>query len=180
MPPDADAGDAELATAARAGSQIAFARIVDRHQQAVRAFLRRVAADREEADDLAQETFIAAWRHLPSWRGEASLRSWLFAIAWKKAANGRRALFRRLARDTGFAEKTELERPGDGGSEDRLALASAIADLPLAQRAAAALCLAEDYSHSEAAEILGLPLGTLKSHVARARAKLLSALEMRP
>ena len=73
-----------------------------------------------------------------------------------------------------------MERPGFTGSEDRLALAAAIAGLPLAQRAAAALCLAEDYSHSEAAEILGLPLGTLKSHVARARAKLLSVLEMRP
>lgn len=177
MPPDTDADDAILA-AARAGSATAFARLVDQHQQAVRAFLRRVAADRDEADDLAQETFIAAWRRLPTWRGDGALRSWLFAIAWRKAANGRRAMFRRLVRDTGFVEMSDLERPGAPGSEDRLALATALAALPRAERAAAALCLAEDYSHSEAALILGLPLGTLKSHVARARAKLLSALEM--
>jgi RNA polymerase sigma factor (sigma-70 family) len=176
MPPDTD-GDAIVA-AARAGSATAFAQLVDQHQQAVRGFLRRVAADREEADDLAQETFIAAWRRLPTWRGDGELRSWLFAIAWRKAANGRRALFRRLARDTGFADLSELERPDAAGAEDRLALAAALATLPRAERAAAALCLAEDYSHSEAALILGVPLGTLKSHVARARAKLLSALEM--
>jgi RNA polymerase sigma-70 factor (ECF subfamily) len=179
MPPDPDADD-DILAAARAGSATAFARLVDRHQQAIRGFLWRVAADRAEADDLAQETFIAAWQRLPTWRGEGDLRSWLFAIAWRKAANSRRALFRRLVRDTGFVERSELERPGVTGSEERLALATAIAALPRAERAAAALCLAEDYSHSEAALILGLPLGTLKSHVARARAKLLSALEMRP
>lgn len=179
MPPDPDADDAILA-AARAGSASAFARLVDQHQHAVRGFLWRVAADREEADDLAQETFIAAWRRLPTWRGEGALRSWLFAIAWRKAANGRRAMFRRLARDTSFVERSELERPGATGPEERLGLEAALAALPRAERAAAALCLAEDYSHSEAALILALPLGTLKSHVARARVKLLSALEIEP
>ena len=175
-----DADDAELLAAAREGSRTALARLIDGHQQAVRAFLRRIAADREEADDLAQETFIAAWSQLAAWRGESSVRSWLLGIAWKKAAGARRSLFRRLARDGGYAAQAALHPPRDAAPEDRMALAAAMAGLPLQQRAAVALCLAEDYSHAEAAAILGLPVGTLKSHVQRARARLLSALETRP
>ena len=61
-------------------------------------------------------------------------------------------------------------------AEDRLTLDRAMADLPADQRACVALCLAADFSHAEAAEALRLPLGTVKSHVARGRARLLQAL----
>jgi RNA polymerase sigma-70 factor (ECF subfamily) len=61
--------------------------------------------------------------------------------------------------------------------DDLIALAEGMASLPLDQRAVVALCLAQGFSHSEAAEALGLPLGTVKSHVARGRAKLIEALE---
>lgn len=57
-----------------------------------------------------------------------------------------------------------------------MALKGALASLPMEQRAAVVLCLSEDFSHAEAAEALNLPLGTVKSHVARGRAKLLSVL----
>lgn len=83
--------DAELVAAAQRGSPEAFREIVERHQQAVRSFLRRVLTDPEDADDLAQETFLAAWVGLWRFRGEASLRSWLCAIAWKKRQTWRRS-----------------------------------------------------------------------------------------
>ena len=175
-----DDTDAALVAAARAGSRAALSSLIDRHQQAVRAFLRRVVANPADADDLAQETFITACSQLSSWRGESSVRTWLCAIAWRKANSARRSFFRGLARDGGYAERSELEQPGSAAADDRLALADALASLPVEQRGAVALCLSQDFSHAEAAEVLGLPLGTVKSHVARGRARLLSALGERP
>ena len=172
--------DARLLAEARAGSRLALSRLIDRHQQAVRAFLRRVAADREEADDLAQETFVTAWTQLSTWRGQSTVRAWLLGIAWRKARSASRSMFRRMARDRAWSEAEALLPASGVSAEDRLALEGAMKRLNLDQRAAVALCLAEDYSHAEAAEILGLPLGTLKSQVLRGRAKLLEVLESRP
>ena len=175
-----DDDDAALMAEAGAGSRLAFSRLIDRRQQAVRAFLRRVAADREDADDLAQETFVTAWTQLGSWRGQSTVRAWLLGIAWRKARSAGRSLFRRMARDRAWAE-TEALHLGPGASpEDRLALKGAMRRLNLQERAAVALCLAEDFSHAEAAAILDLPLGTVKSQVQRGRAKLLEVLEAQP
>jgi len=69
-----------------------------------------------------------------------------------------------------------VARSGGAAAEDRLALEKAMAELPADQRACVALCLAADFSHAEAAEALDLPLGTVKSHVTRGRARLLTAL----
>jgi RNA polymerase sigma factor (sigma-70 family) len=171
-----DDDDAILVARVLAGSHSAFARLVDRHQQAVRLFLRRIAPSLDEADDLAQETFLSAWQNLSSWRGDASVRSWLCAIAWRKAKSARRSLFRRLVRNTGYAERMTLERGEDVETEERLALKVALDALPLEQRAAIALCLSEEFSHTEAAAILRLPLGTVKSHIARGRERLRTAL----
>ena len=174
-----DADDARLLAEARAGSRLALSRLIDRHQQAVRGFLRRVAADREEADDLAQETFVTAWTQLASWRGQSTVRAWLLGIAWRKARGAGRSMFRRMARDRAWSETEAMTASPASSIEDRLALAGAMQTLNLQQRAAVALCLAEDYSHAEAAEILGLPLGTVKSQVLRGRARLLEVLEVR-
>ena len=175
-----DDDDAALMAEARAGSRLAFSRLIDRRQQAVRAFLRRVAADREDADDLAQETFVTAWTQLGSWRGQSTVRAWLLGIAWRKARSAGRSMFRRMARDRAWSEAEALAPTLGVSPEDRMALDGAMKRLNLDQRAAVALCLAEDYSHAEAAAILDLPLGTLKSQVLRARSKLIEALEARP
>jgi RNA polymerase sigma factor (sigma-70 family) len=167
--PDADAA---LIAAARRGSQGAFREIVERHQQAVRSFLRRALADPDDADDLAQETFLAAWSSLRRYRGSASLRSWLCAIAWKKCLT----LQRSRGRERRRVEALEEIPAAETCAEDRLDLATALRALPAEQRAAVALCLGGDFSHAEAAHALGLPLGTIKSHVQRGRAKLLQAL----
>lgn len=172
--------DAALVAAARAGASAAFGALVDRHQQAVRAFLRRLAFDPAEADDLAQETFLAAWERLSSFREQASVRSWLCGIAWKKAKGARRSWFRGAARDGAYEAQAALERPECGSPEDRLALEKALSGLPLEQRACVALCLGGELSHADAALALGLPLGTVKSHVTRGRARLLDLLGGRP
>ncbi len=172
--------DSVLLAEARAGSRIALSRLIDRHQQAVRAFLRRVAVDREDAEDLAQETFVTAWAQLATWRGQSTVRAWLLGIAWRKSRSAGRSLFRRMARDRAWTDTEALARPSGPNPESRLTLDKAMKSLNAQQRAAVALCLAEDYSHAEAAEILGLPLGTVKSQVLRARARLMDVLEERP
>ncbi len=170
--------DTILVEEARRGSALAFDRLVAKHQQAVRGFLRRVTGDWSDADDLAQDTFVAAWAGLGAYKGASSVRSWLCAIAWRKALSHQRSRGRGAARDGVWLKDAEMTVGGAGGAaaEDRIALGRALAALPMEQRAAVSLCLAAEFSHSEAAEALGLPLGTIKSHVARGRAKLLEVL----
>jgi DNA-directed RNA polymerase specialized sigma24 family protein len=158
--------------AARGGSPEAFRQLLARHQQAVRSFLRRVLNDAADADDIAQETFLAAWSRLWRYRGAASFRSWLCAIAWNKALS----FLRSRGRERRRVEALEPLATGGGCLDARLDLERALGGLPADQRAAVALCLGGEFSHTEAAEVLGLPLGTIKSHVQRGRAKLLQAL----
>lgn len=166
--------DADLVAAARQGSEAAFTALVARHQQGLRSFLRRLCRDHALAEDLAQDAFVAAWSGLSKLREPAHFKTWLFALAWRRAASQFRSASRRKVRETEWA--------GQGGDipglapEDRMALERALSDLPPDQRAAVALCLAGGWSHTEAADVLGLPVGTVKSHVTRGRARLAEAL----
>jgi len=166
--------DAELVEAAKAGSTSAFARLVERHQQALRAFLRRTCGDWAQADDLAQEAFLEAWSKIGRLRAGASVRAWLCGIGYNKHLTALRSRGRDRARDAAY----EAERPPSSGAmtDERLTLEAALSELPADQRACVALCLAADFSHAEAADALGLPLGTVKSHVTRGRARLLEVL----
>jgi RNA polymerase sigma-70 factor (ECF subfamily) len=169
--------DRALIAAIRGGSEPAFNILVDRHQQAVRTFLRRLLGNDADADDLAQETFLAAWVHARSFRDEANVRSWLCGIAWRKAKGAQRSWFRRRARDTAHHDLSSRGAAG-ASMEDRLAVRKALLTLPLEQRAAVTLCLVCGFSHSEAAGILRAALGTVKSHVLRGRERLREAMEM--
>jgi RNA polymerase sigma-70 factor (ECF subfamily) len=168
--------DEELVAGIRIGSEQAFNMMVDRHGQAVRGFLRRLLGNAADADDIAQETFLAAWSDIHGYRGGATLRSWLCAIAWRKAKGAQRAWMRRLMRETKF--RTDPTRGGGVGasSEDAIAVQQALSTLPIQRRAAVVLCLAEGFCHAEAAGALGCPLGAVKSHVTRGRALLVRAL----
>lgn len=168
-----DQPDAELLGAVCDGSERAFNELVDRHQQAVRQFLRRVAGA-NDADDLAQETFITVWAQARSFRGGAAVRTWIMGIAWRKAMDAQRRGVRRSRRDGSWLDA----RAGhtDFTADIEHALAQALDTLSLEQRAAIMLCLACEFSHGEAAEALQMPLGTVKSHVARGREQLREVL----
>jgi RNA polymerase sigma-70 factor (ECF subfamily) len=166
--------DAALLAAVCDGSERAFNRLVDRHQQALRNFLRRVVG-RADADDVAQETFLALWTQARSFRGRSPVRSWLFGIAWRRVKDAQRMWFRRHRRDTDWQQAADDDRTDDV-TETRHALEQALVTLSLDQRAAVMLCLAYGFSHGEAAEALGMPLGTVKSHVTRGRDKLREVL----
>ena len=176
MHPSLDHGcDAALVERARAGSTPAFSALVQRHQQAVRAFARRIGGDLAEADDLAQEAFVTAWGRLTHFDGRSSFRAFVCGIAYRKGLTARRGAMRGLARDGDYAGSRVWE---EGATEPsaNIPLRRAMAELPTDQRACVALCLAADFSHAEAAEVLELPLGTVKSHVNRGRARLLELL----
>ena len=166
--------DEALVAAAQGGSTEAFSRLVERHQQPLRAFLRRACGDWAQADDLAQETFLAAWSRIGRLKAGASVRAWLCGIGYNKHLTAVRSAGRERAR--GAAYEGDRDETIDAAAEDKLALERAMAELPAEQRACVALCLAADFSHAEAAEALDMPLGTVKSHVSRGRARLLQAL----
>jgi RNA polymerase sigma factor (sigma-70 family) len=168
--------DAELVAAIGDGSEHAFNTLIDRHQQAVRSFLRRLLGNAADADDMAQETFVAVWTHARSYRADANVRSWLCGIAWRKTKNAQRAWIRRRTRETAHHDQTAPEDARGASIEDRMAVRRALLALPLEQRAAVTLCLVCGFSHPEAAAIIGVPLGTVKSHVSRGRDRLRDAL----
>ena len=167
-----DNAEPALVARARAGSADAFGRLVHMHQQGLRAFLRRLGA--RDADDIAQETFVFAWEHMARFDSARPFRPWLFGIAWRKFREGKRSWLRRLTRQGHATADMETALQPDPGL--KLDLAKALGDLSPEQKAALLLCLGCEFTHAEAAEALAMPLGTIKSHVARGREKLTAAL----
>jgi RNA polymerase sigma factor (sigma-70 family) len=148
-----------------------FEAFVRTHQARVRQQLRRlIGADTALADDLAQDTFVQAWRHRAQFRGQALPSTWLHRIAYNLYVSHVRSAPPAATLADAAALQTLPAAAGD--SALRLDVARALARLPEPQRVALVHCFVLDLSHSEAAEVLGWPLGTLKSHVARGKARL--------
>jgi RNA polymerase sigma-70 factor (ECF subfamily) len=168
-----DSAEPALATRARAGSADAFGRLVQMHQQALRAFLRRLCGNAADADDLAQEAFVFAWEHIERFDASRPFRPWLFGIAWRKYRERKRGWLRLLKRESRSVSDETSFAPDPGLKLD---LVKAASTLPPEQRAAVLLCLGAEFTHAEAAEALALPLGTVKSHINRGREKLAALL----
>lgn len=171
--------DIDLVMLAKAAhDDAAFSELVRRHQSGLRAFLRKFTSDAAYADDLAQEALLKAYRGIAGFRGGASFRSWLFAIAWREFLQGKRRndanlrLANALAADI---EHGDVGAPCDDGLS--IDLERALARLDETERAALLLCDAAGMSHAEAATALAAPLGSVKTYVARARSKMRAALE---
>lgn len=164
----------ELARRAARGDSAAFSALVREHQSKIRGFLRRLTrGDAALADDLAQETFFEAWRKIAQYRAEGSFSSWLCGIAWSRFLMNRR---KRREEPLEDADNNISFDPAPAHAA-KLDLEKAMARLAAPERAALTLCYALGHSHGEAAEILELPLGTVKSHVLRGREKLQAMLE---
>lgn len=146
-----------------------FDAFIARHQGSLRAFLRRLCDDDAVADDLAQETFLKAQRALPTYRGEGSEASWLLRIAWREFLDSRRKHRREHLTDVDDIDPDSAARTSRITERD---VRRALRGLSDDERVAIAACFYEGLTHDEAATALEMPLGTLKSHVARAREKL--------
>jgi len=171
-----NASDADLVGAARQGSDAAFAQLAQRHSQALRSFLRGVCRDHALADDIAQDALIRAWQRLHQLRDPAAFKSWLIGTGWRLASEERRSAGRRARREQDWSDTQGQMRPEGISLAENMALEAAMQELTPDQRACIALCLAGGWSHGEASEALDMPVGTIKSHIKRGRARLLAAL----
>ena len=152
----------------------AFAALVRQHQSMVRGFLRRLCkSDNARADDLSQETFLKAWQHLGSWRGGGRFSSWLCGIAWRQFLSDQR---KRIPIPTNVEPpETAVPHPGEQLQRAR-DVQAALRTLSDAEQAVMALCFTQDLTHEEAAEVLAMPLGTIKTHIHRGKDKLVGCL----
>ncbi|MGF7238951.1 MAG: RNA polymerase sigma factor SigM [Frankia sp.] len=181
--PDGRPADAELLRRHLAGDRDAFGELARRHSDRAWAVAIGILHDREDAADAVQEAMVAALRGAPGFRGDAAVATWLHRIVVNACLD---RLRRRRARPTvplpDAAERT-LAAPGDDMAtrEDRMALEAALARLPDTQRAALILVDVAGQPVAEVALMLGIPVGTVKSRCARARAQLAVMLgDLRP
>lgn len=162
--------DAELvARVLAANDRAAFAVLVRRHQAKVRALARKLACgDAALADDVAQEAFLRAYRGLHGYSGGARFSTWLCQIAYHAFVDQARK------RPPVPTEESDAPVTNDGAAHAILRhdVERALACLSDGERGAIALTFGQDLTHDEAAKILGWPLGTLKTTVARALEKL--------
>ena len=166
--------DVELCALAATGERRAFGELVRRHGSAVRGVLRRMGAQAAESDDVAQDAFLTAFERIAEFRGEGTFAAWVKKIA-------ARLYLRRLQRDrklgalTAEVIKEEADtHPGD--ADAAIDLEEALKVLSSVERICVTMCFGAGLSHSEAAEALNLPLGTVKSHVKRGLEKLRTRL----
>jgi RNA polymerase sigma-70 factor (ECF subfamily) len=172
---ETDEPEAALCRRAQTGDRLAFAQLVRTHQSAVRKQLRRLTkGDLALAEDLAQESFILAWTHLTEFRVQASLATWLYRIAYNRFLMHVRSHPAALP----VYDEQEFAVTGESSGHQaqaramRLDVAAALARLPEAERVALIHCYYLDLSHEETAQVLSLPLGTVKSQVLRGKVRL--------
>ena len=154
----------------------AFAELVRRHQSTLRASLRKMTRGHFElADDIAQETFILAWKNIRHFRFEAKFSTWLYRIAFNAWQSEMRKKHELLMDDDKMPEPEPLESEAvhTGMRRD---LARAMAGLTDGEQNAILQCYYNDLSHDEAAYVLGIPLGTVKTNILKAKEKMRAKL----
>lgn len=157
-----------------AGDTEAYAALMKENQKMVHAVAFRMTGSLADADDLAQETFLCAFRQLGSFRGEAKFSTWLCQIAVNLGLNWRARENRRGDVHSEWAQNTITEKDALGGFPDELSrrVQHALDKLPAKQRAAIVLTVYENQSHAEAAKILNCTEATISWRVFAARQKL--------
>lgn len=178
-----DVPDADLIGATARGDREAFGALVDRYQRPVLHLARAIVRDPELAEDVLQETFLAAFRSAASYRGDAPVSAWLYGIARHVAARARRRA-REIASDDRSLER--LAQSAGWGSPDveravareqlRERLAAGLAELPDEDREILTMRDGLGLSGAETAQLLGIGLAAMKSRLHRARLALAGRL----
>ena len=175
--------DEELVHRARKGDAMAFDEIVERHKGAVFRAALAALRNREDAEDVTQETFITAYRKLDTFRGESQLRTWLSRIAWNRSMD-----LRRRGRNRSFLHldaPDAVELAATAASPEQATLAASvhtrvrgeIARLPETLRDTLLLASGGDHDYASIATMLGIREGTVKSRVFEARAMLRATMK---
>jgi RNA polymerase sigma-70 factor (ECF subfamily) len=183
--PDVATGEGALIQRCLSGDESAHAALVFEHHRLVLGLATHLLGDREEALDLSQEVFLRVFRTLHRFRGQSSLRTWIFRIVVNQVRNRQRWWRRKhrsnqVSLDEHIRDHGELVLGADASTPDReLArkeltsrLTKAIQNLPFEQRTALVLREIEGLRYEEIAFSLGLPVGTIKSRLTRARQAL--------
>lgn len=179
----ADASDERLIALAKEGEKEAFSELVGRHLESVHRWMAR-AVGQQDADDLTQEVFLNAYRGLTGFRGDAPPRAWLASIADNAVKNRYRArsrfarVFAGSRSEEGTGDPVGTANPEDDAraGESRRSIAEALKRLPAEFRMPVVLRDLEDWTYEEIASSLDLPVGTVKSRIARGRARLKAIL----
>lgn len=167
------------------GDQQAFSELIARHQSTIRYSLRQLTNwDDALADDLAQEAFIQAYKALRSFKGKAKFSSWLYRIAYncflqhirKKSLNCETLSSEHLELTT--SSEKPIEQTDEQASDDELhrQLANLLAQLKPERRSVLHLFLHKQYTHQEISDTMGIPLGSVKTHISRGRKVLQAGL----
>jgi RNA polymerase sigma-70 factor, ECF subfamily len=176
VPPPTGAHEDALVQAARGGDERAFAELVSLYGRMVISVGYAATLSEAEAEDVAQETFLAAWRGLPRFRGECAFSTWLYRLARNHASD---RLRRTMARPPqgGRHAVADVAAPSreDHRAQARAVLAAAGA-LPPDQREAVLLRELQGLSYEEIAEIQEVPLGTVRSRIANGRRAIAAAV----
>lgn len=170
----------------RDGDERAYETLVLQYQQPVYNLVYRLMDEPDDASDIVQEVFLKVFRNIASFRGQSSLKTWLYRIAVNEAHNHRRWFNRHKRKETGLENEEENSRsyqdtlhdPGRSpfelalNHETRVLIEDALAQVNPNFRAAVVLRDIEDLSYEEIAEVLQLSLGTVKSRILRGREAL--------
>jgi RNA polymerase sigma-70 factor, ECF subfamily len=166
--------DFDLVEMARKGDQSAFNEIVKRHKSKIAATVYGMLGRCDEADDVGQEVFIRFFKSLNNFRGEAALSTYLTRIAMNLSLNeiNRRKIRRFLSFDSILESRSDIEDKGGKFNENSEIINNALVKLDIKYRSVLVLRLIDGYSTEETSQILGIPVGTVLSRLARAQGKL--------
>lgn len=168
---------------ARLGDTQAFEALVRRYERYIYNLALRVVDDPMEADDMAQQAFIRAWRGLPNFKGEAHFSTWLYRIVtnvcYSRLPRLKQDMDRLIADDEAedLPDHRKTVEEEILTEEDRRTLQQALAELPESYRLLLTLRHMSELSYEEIAQATGMPLGTVKAGIFRARQRLKAALE---
>ncbi len=170
--PDSD--DELVARAVSSGDAAAFDILVRRYQSQVRGFLRRLTRDHAQADDLAQETFVRAWDKLSSFAGHGRFVSWLTKLAYNEFLQAARKAKRYRAAVQRFEDDREVASQGASAPDTAAVtdLDTVLAELSEDERTVMLMSFALGLSHAEIGDATKMPVGTVKSHIHRARVRI--------